>query len=136
MTPSGFELIELVAGIDYTPTFISTDKRVPSTEKTSLGYYQIGELAQYGLAKGPVFRIEFVKVSAVSTATHVKVWAIGNKDNTAPIYPLSYFNPTNGLTKLDIWLRKFEFCDQDGETVTETSYTVVGYKKNAMPVVW
>lgn len=136
MTPSGFELIELVAGIDYTPTFISTDKRVPATEKTSLGYYQIGELAQYGFAKGPVFRLEFADITSISTATHVKIWGLGNKDNSAPIYPISYFNKVNGLTRIDVWLRKFEFCDSSGNPVVESNYTVVGYKKNAMPVAW
>lgn len=136
MTPSGFELIELVAGINYTPTFISTDKRVPATEKTSLGYYQIGELTQYGFAKGPIFRIEFVDITTMSTATHVKIWGLGNKDNAAPIYPLSYFDVKYGHTRVDVWLQKFEFCDIDGNPVVENSYTVVGYKKNAMPVAW
>lgn len=134
MTSSGFELIELVAGLDYSPTFVSTDKRVPSTEKTSLGYYQIGELMQYGFAKGPIFKIEFVDLSSVS-ATHVKIWGLGNKDNAAPIYPITYLN---GLTNpvVEVWLKKFEFCDSAGTPAVETSYTVVGYKKNSMPIVW
>lgn len=136
MTPTGFELIELSAGLDYSPTFVSTDKRVPPTEKTTLGYYQIGELMQYGFAKGPVFKIEFVNIATMSSATHVKIWGLGNKDDAAPIYPLSYFDVKYGNTRIDVWLKKFEFCDQFGEPITESSYTVVGYKKNAMPVVW
>lgn len=134
---SGFELIKLTAGLDYSPTFVSTDKRVPANERTTLGYYQIGELTQYGLAKGPVFKIEFVDLSSISTATHVKIWGLGNKDDSAPIYPISYFDPSKSLTKtIDVWLKKFEFCNNSGTPVTENTYTVVGYKKNAMPTVW
>jgi hypothetical protein len=135
MTSSGFELIELVAGLDYSPTFVSTDKRVPATEKTSLGYYQIGELMQYGFAKGPIFKVEFVDLTSIATATHIKIWGLGNKDDSAPLYPITYIN---GLTNpiVDVWLKKFEFCDNAGNPVSESEYTVVGHKKNAMPIVW
>ena len=136
MTQTGFELIELTAGINYSPTFISTDKRLPANEKTTIGYNQIGEIAQYGFAHGPVFKIEFVNLSSIATATHVKIWGLGNQDAAAPLYPITYFNPSYGNTKLAIWLKKFEFCDNSGDPIEETNYTVVGYKKKAMPLAW
>lgn len=132
MTSIGYELIELVAGLNYAPTFVSTDKRAAPTDKTTLGYYQIGELMQYGFAKGPVFKIEFVDISSVATATHVKIWGIGNQDDAAPLYTVSYVKNRT----IDVWLKKFEFCDSSGNPVEESNYTVVGYKKAAMPIGW
>lgn len=134
MNSPGYELITLLAGVDYSPTFVSTDRRVPPTTKTSLGYYQIGADQQYGYSKGPVYRLELVDLSSV-TATHIKIWGLGNRDDSAPIYPISYINSlVNPI--VEVWLKKFEFCDSEGVIATETEYTIVGYKKNAMPIVW
>lgn len=135
MLESGVELITLGHGIVYEPTFVSTDKRVPSYEKTSLGYWQIGEIQQYGFAKGPVFKVEFVDVASAGTGvTHVKIWGIDNLNNDAPIYPITYF--TNFST-IPVYLKKFEFCDVSGtEVIPDGTYTVVGYKKKGMVSVW
>ena len=136
MINSATELILLqhasavVGGVDYTPTFISTDKRRMPEEKTSLGYYQIGVAAQYGLDMGPVYKMEFVDLSAV-TAGYIKIWGIGNKNDDAPIYPKSYLvaHPI-----IDVYLRKFEFVTALGVPVAPGgAYTIVGYKKKAIP---
>lgn len=134
MLSSASELIEIFAGNNYSPTFVSTDKRVPSDRPTSLGYQQIGETQQYGFAKGPIFRIEVVDVSSVGGVAGIKVWGLDNLDDSAPIYPISYFT-TN--SKIDVYLKKFEFVDGSGEVVIVAQpYTIVGYKKKNMPVVW
>ena len=135
MLESGVELITLEHGINYEPTFVSTDKRVPSYEKTSLGYWQIGELQQYGFAKGPVFKVEFVDVASPGAGiTHIKIWGIDNKNSDAPIYPITYFTK---FSTIPVYLQKFEFCDSGGNPVIPAgNYTVVGYKKKGMVSVW
>lgn len=138
MTGSGTELILLQhnsasadpGGIDYSPTKISTDKRLPAGTPSTLGYYQIGVNDQYGYAFGPVFKVEFVDLSAV-TATHIKIWGLDNKDDNAPIYPKSYL-VNHPLLK--VYLKKFEFVNSAGTVVPPGgAYTVVGYKKRALP---
>ena len=133
MLNSASELILLTAGVNYEPTFVSTDKRVPSSEKTSLGYWQIGELQQYGFAKGPIFKVEFVDLASIS-ATHVKIWGIDHKDDDAPIYPVTYLNAIK--RPIDAYLKKFIFCNSSGVEASETTYTVVGYKKKSMLSIW
>lgn len=136
MITSGTEIIALESGIDYSPTFVSTDKRAGRYERTSIGYWQIGETQQYGFSKGPVFKIEFADLSNISTATHIKIWGVDNKDSDAPIYPISYFTSMTSPALVEVYLRKFEFCDSNGEPVSETNYTVVGYKKRVIPLAW
>ena len=126
------EIITLEAGLDYSPTFIRTDKRRAANQPTSLGYVQIGELAQYGNAKGPIFKLEFVDLSGIATASHVKIWGLLNDDTNAPIYPLTYFST---VPSIDIFAKKFIFCDGSGVEVDETdNYLVIGHKKNVMPI--
>lgn len=126
------EIITLEAGLNYSPTFIRTDKRRSANETTSLGYMQIGELAQYGNAKGPIFKLEFVDLSGIATASHVKIWGLLNDDINAPIYPLTYFS---NVPWIDIFAKKFIFCDGAGVEIDETgNYLVVGHKKNVMPI--
>lgn len=128
------ELISLTAGLNYSPTFIRNDKRRPSTVPTSLGYYQIGELAQYGNAKGPIFRVEFADLSSLETAEYVKIWGLDNDDTNAPIYPVTYLQTWRPI--LDIYLKKFIFCDFSGTEIDETdNYTVIGYKRKTIPTV-
>ena len=135
MTNYATEIINLTAGLNYEPTFIRTDKRLPSTQPTSLGYYQIGELAQYGNAKGPIFRIEFADTSSIAVATHVKIWGLDNDDLTAPLYPITYLQ--NWRPILDVYVKKFIFCDSAGVEVDEEgNYTVIGYKKKTLPTVF
>ena len=136
MLESGTELITLQAEVNYEPTFISADKRVPAGTSTTLGYWQIGELQQSGFSRGPVFKIEFADISGIATATHVKIWGIDNKDNDAPIYPLTYFSGMASPAMVHVYLKKFEFCDSNGVTVTESDYLVVGYKKRVIPIAW
>ncbi len=134
---SGTELITLTHNVDYSPTFVSTDKRAYPGEKTSLGYMQIGATQQWGFARGPVFKIEFVSLAGVGAPTHVKIWGIDNLDDDAPIYPLTYFTSVNASRNtIDVYMKKFMFCDSAGAEVSPTTYTVVGYKKRAMPVAW
>jgi hypothetical protein len=134
MLNSGSELITISAGINYEPTFISTDKRAPAGVPTSLGYWQIGELAQYGFAKGPIFRVEFADLTAVGSS-YVKIWALENQDSNAPVYPISYLTTNRPI--MDIYFKKFIFCDALGEEVAEGgSYTIIGYKKKTMLTVW
>lgn len=134
MLNSAIELIKLTAGVNYEPTFISTDKRRPAGMPTSLGYYQIGEVQQYGYAKGPIFKIEFVDIANVSTATHLKIWGLDNVNDDVPIYSFEYLKTKT----FEIYLKKFIFCDGDGVAIEEelTSYLVVGHKKKVMPFNW
>jgi hypothetical protein len=128
------EIINLTAGINYEPTFIPTDRRRSATETTSLGYYQIGELAQYGNAKGPIFKVEFADLSSLATATQVKIWGLDNDDLNAPIYPVTYLQTWRPV--IDVYLKKFVFLDVLGDEVEETGYSVIGYKKRAIPTVY
>lgn len=135
MLESGTELITLLNNTVYSPTFVSTDKRRPSTTPTTLGYWQIGETQQYGFSRGPVFKVEFVDLSDVDAgATHIKIWGVDNEDDDAPIYPITYFsnNPT-----VHVYLRKLLFCDSAGNAVDPVgTYTIVGYKKRVLPLAW
>ena len=134
MLESGVELISLDHNIDYSPTFVSTDKRAAGGN-TTIGYYQIGDLQQYGFARGPVFKVEFVNLSSAG-ANYVKIWGIDNKDIDAPIYPITYLAPDKQPI-IHVYLKKFIFCDINGNPVTPSGeYTVVGYKKRAIPVAW
>lgn len=129
------EIISLEAGVDYSPTFIRTDKRRSASEQTSLGYYQIGVLQQYGNAKGSIFKVEFVDIEA-GPATHIKIWARENDDDNAPIYPISYLLSVNST--LLILLKKFIFCDSSGNEITGPTgtylgnYTIYGHKRNTL----
>jgi hypothetical protein len=135
MTNYATEIINLEAGLNYEPTFIRTDKRLPSNVPTSLGYYQIGELQRYGNARGPIFRIEFADTSAIAIATHVKIWGLDNDDTNAPIYPITYLQTWRPI--LDIYVKKFIFCNLAEEEIDETdNYTVIGYKKKTLPTVF
>ena len=135
MLESGTELITLLNDTVYSPTFISTDKRQPSTAPTTLGYWQIGETQQYGFSRGPVFKIEFANVDDLAVGvTHVKIWGVDNQDNDAPIYPISYIS-NNPI--IHVYLKKFLFCDAAGEPVEPAGdYLVVGYKKRVLPLAW
>ena len=135
MMNTGAELITLVNQLNYEPTFISTDKRAPAGAPTTIGYQQIGEVQQYGFAKGPVFKVEFVDFGTVTSPTHVKIWGIDNKDSDAPIYPISYLLNFPTIT---VYLKKFDFCDSTGASVAPDAadYTIVGYKKRGIPIAW
>jgi hypothetical protein len=127
------EIINLQEGVNYSPTFVSTDRR--SNVSTSLGYMQIGESAQEGNAKGPIFRVEFVDLSQISTATHIKIWGLENGDANAPIYPITYL--TTWKPTLDLYLKKFIFCDSAGEPVEEAGeYSIFGHKRKTLPTVY
>ena len=129
------EIIELGANINYEPTFIRTDNRLPANVPTTLGYLQIGELQQYGNAKGPIFRIEFADTTSIATATHVKIWGLNNVDINAPLYPVAYLQTWRPI--LDIYVKKFIFCDSAGiEVDEEGNYTVIGYKRHTIPTVF
>ena len=135
MTNYATEIINLTAGLNYEPTFVRTDKRRSALESTSLGYYQIGELAQYGNARGPIFKIEFADTSSIVTASHVKIWGLDNDDINAPLYPISYLNTWRPI--LDVYVKKFIFCDSAGVEVDEEgNYVVIGYKKKTLPTVF
>ena len=131
------EIITLEAGVDYTPTFVRTDNRRLANETTSLGYFQIGVLQQYGNARGPIFRLEFADLSNINSATHIKIWGKENDDTNAPLYPIVYLLSVR--TIVDVYLKKFIFCDAGGNEIDESNiygqpnYNIIGYKRNAMP---
>jgi len=135
MLESGIELIQLSDNTNYAPTFISTDKRVPAGTPTTLGYWQIGETQQYGFAKGPIFKVDFLEIvtGEGSSATHVKIWGIDNKDDAAPLFPINYLsaNPT-----VHVYLQKFLICDENGDAQSVESYNIIGYKKKGMLISW
>jgi hypothetical protein len=134
---SGTELIELTHNVDYSPTFVSTDRRVGPAEKSSLGYYQIGATQQWGFARGPIFKMEVVSLTGVGSPTHMKIWGIDNLDDDAPIYPLTYFSSASAAKNvIEVYLKKFIFCDSAGVLVAPTNYTIVGYKKRVLPIAW
>lgn len=134
MLESGVELINLYHDLDYSPTFKSTDRRAQGGS-TTLGYYQIGDLVQYGYARGPVFKVEFVSLGSAG-ASYVKIWGIDNIDNDAPVYPITYL-ASDKQPVIHVYLKKFIFCDINGTPVSPSgAYTVVGYKKRVMPVAW
>ena len=132
MTNTPTELIKLTNGVDYSPVWISTDRRQPDPTKTTMVYSQVGGPTaedKIGNTYGPIFRVEFVDVASI-TATHVKVWGIDNTDDDAAIYPVAYLalNP-----KLDIWLKKIEFTDADGLTVAGGTSIIYGHRKRTFP---
>jgi len=137
MTQTAHELILLDDGVDYSPTFVSTDKRAGRSGATSIGYHQIGVDQQYGFSRGPIAKIEFVDISAV-TATHVKVWGLGNEDDDAPIYPKAYFtSATSNRNIIPVYLKKFIFCNSSGvEAAAGGAYTVIGHKLKTAPLTW
>lgn len=129
---SGVELINLSHGVVYAPTNISTDKR--NIGRTTLSYWQIGETQQYGTARGPIYRVDFVDIDNIGPATHIKIWGIDNLDSDAVLFPVTYLSQ---YPQVPIYLRKFEFIDSSGELVTETNeYTIIGYKKRVIPIAW
>ena len=133
MTNYATEIITLEAGTNYAPTFIRTDRRIPANQPTSLGYIQIGAVAQEGNALGPIFKVEFADLTAVS-AVSVQIWGLENDDTNAPIYPIAYLTTWRPI--IDVYLKKFIFLDIENVEVDETEYTVFGYKKKTMPTVY
>ena len=133
---SAVEIIELQhyssispAGVTYAPQFISTDRRKLPGEKTTLGYYQVGDpntTGKIGNTSGPIYRMEFVDLSALG-GQYIKIWALENSDDNALIYPVLYLA---GKT-LDIWLQKFEIVDVNGDLDTpDGDYKIFGHRKN------
>lgn len=127
------EIIVLEADKVYSPTFIRTDRRRAANETTSLGRVQIGETEQFGNTLGPIFRVEFADLTRTNTATHIKIWGLYNDDINAPLYPIVYLLSTR--TIIDVYLKKFIFCDSLGNEVDESgNYSIFGYKRNSMPI--
>ena len=139
MENSGIEILNLAHASSSTPeksyelVFISTDRRTPAGQATTIGYNQVGgpnASDKIGNANGPVFRMEFVDVPASS---YIRVWAIDNADSDVIVYPTDYLinNP-----KLDIWLRKFEWTNSAGVTASAPgSYTILGHRKRIQAYV-
>lgn len=128
------ELLELTLDTSYQEVWISTDKRQPDPDKTTMKYAQLGgpnASDKIGNTYGNIFRIEVLAHSG--SATHLKVWGRDNDDSNAVLIPLTrffgtgYANPT-----LDIWLKKFDFTDSDGAAVTPSSYTVIGHRGRSL----
>jgi hypothetical protein len=137
MLDSGTELIKLEHNINYSPTFISTDRRRGPGQSTSIGYWQIGADAQQGVTHGPVFKMEFVDVIGASPGGYLKIWGIDNQGADAPIYPEAYFAMVNEQRLIHVYLQKFIFCDVVGNEVAPTlPHLIVGYKKRVIPFVW
>lgn len=123
--------------LSYEPIWISTDRRQPDPTKTSLKYAQVGgptSSDKIGNGYGPIFKVEFADLASVS-ATHIKVWAIDNDEiiSDGVVYPVSYLAGKS----LDIWLRKFEFTNANGETTAAGgTYTIVGHRKRQYPAIF
>lgn len=133
MENSGIEILNLTHAISYELQFISTDRRIPTGQPTSIGYNQIGgPLAgdKIGHANGPIFKVEFVDIPANE---HIRIWGIDNADADVVVYPTNYLinNP-----KLDIWLRKFEWTNAAGVTESApASYKILGHRKRIQSYV-
>lgn len=133
------EIIELAAGTDYSPYFVSTDRRRPSTERTSLGYFDVRESE----GNGPIFRLDFAYIdeSNVNTGTtFVKLFGLDALDietSRTLLYPLTYFykNGPSTLSRLDIFLKAFVFCDSNGNPINidPTYYKIAGHKLKTIP---
>jgi len=119
----------------YAPVWIVTDRRETDPNKTTLKYAQIGgpkATDKIGNAHGPIYMIEFVLIP--SSPTHIRVWGIDNDDQNAPIYPVEYLrkNP-----KLNIWLSKFEFTDENGLVSSSGGdYIIYGHRKRQYPAIF
>ena len=78
----------------------------------------------------------------------IKIWGVGNTNDDGVVFPLSYLsnNP-----KLDIYLNKFQFVDNDGEArlpIERTdisgpphggapvNFNITGYKKKTFPITF
>lgn len=119
--------------LSYAPVWISQDRRQPDPTKTTLKYQQLGGPKaedRIGNARGPIYMMEFVDLSALSAA-YISVWGLDNGDDPA-IYPVAYLilNPT-----LNVWLSKFEFTDATGTPVAAGGdYTIHGHRKRQIPI--
>lgn len=140
---SGTEVINLEGGIDYSPTFINTDKRAPAGSLTTIGYWQIGATAQYGDAHGPIYQIEFLDVAepVSNSVAYIAIWGIDNRSEPA-VYPISYFYDSTASEsiprKIDIHLKKFEYWNASKVDITDSvdhaETYVVGYKRRTFPL--
>jgi hypothetical protein len=140
MLESATEIIELAHAstaspdLDYSPVFISTDRRAAPGQPTTLGYFQVGgpkAVDKIGNTYGPIYMVEFVDVPASS---YIKIWGLDNNDANAPVYPTDYLidNP-----KMFVWLKKFEWTDVAGDPVTAPmSYKIFGHRKRTLPTVY
>lgn len=140
---SGTEVINLEGGIDYAPTFISTDKRAPAGSLTTIGYWQIGAAAQYGNSHGPIYQIEFLDVAepVAHNTAYIAIWGIDNHGEPA-VYPISYFydsiSSQSISRKINIYLKKFEYWDASEVDITNSidhlATYIVGYKRRTFPL--
>jgi hypothetical protein len=140
MLQSATEILELAHAssaspeMDYSPVFISTDRRAAPGEKTTLGYFQVGGPAavdKIGNTFGPIYMVEFIDIPSSS---YIKIWGLDNDDLNAPVYPTDYLidNP-----KVFVWLKKFEWTDSAGLTVSAPmSYKIFGHRKKTLPTVY
>lgn len=123
--------------LTYDPVWISTDRRQSDPTKTTLKFAQVGgptAADKIGNAYGPIYRIEFVDLSALSAA-YIKIWGLDNDNvnSDGAIYPVTYLA---GKT-LDVWLKKFEFTDANGDAVAAGgAYTIYGHRKRQYPAIF
>jgi len=130
---SSTEILTLENGISYAPVWIVTDKRISDPEKTTLKYPQVGgptAADKIGNANGPIFRIEVLS----ATASYIRIWGLDNDDDNAPVYPIARFTGAGASPILDVWLKKFEFTDANGNPVAAGNYQVLGHRKRNYPV--
>jgi len=132
------EIIKLSESVSYKPVYINADKRQPDIDKTTIKYLQVGgPLAtdKIGNALGAITKVEFVDLTNLASATHIKIWGVHNTDATAVVYPVSYLiaNPI-----LNIILSKFEFASDIGGTIVaevESAYVIYGHRTNTTPFI-
>jgi hypothetical protein len=143
MLSSSTELINIEASVDYSPTFVSTDKRAPLGSQTTIGYWQIGANEQNGHTHGPIYRVEFIDVAAAVSdgAAFIAIWGIDNR-STPAVYPISHFydsaNSINLPKTIDVFLQKFEFWDSGSidisDTVDPLDVSIIGHKRRTFPI--
>lgn len=124
--------------LTYEPVWISTDRRQADPTKTTLKFAQVGgptAADKIGNAYGPIHRVEFVDLSSVTGATHIKIWGLDNDDinSDGVVYPIAYLNQRT----IDVWLKKFDFTDAAGDPVTPGgTWTIYGHRKRQYPAIF
>lgn len=112
MNLTGYELVDLQSGVDYSPQFISTSKLLKGSAAAAAngpGYY----------SPMPVFKI---LITSNNNTGNIKLWGIGNDDDGGYVeIPKSSLKVGE---EYNIYLKKFEAA----------GITMVGYTSKNLPI--
>ena len=130
------EIISLNDAVSYKPVYINADRRQSDINKTTIKYLQVGGPGvadKIGNALGAIIKVEFVDLSALGAATHIKIWGVHNNDASAVVYPVSYLEGK----RLDLVLDKFEFASDIAGTPEAAggAFVILGHRKNTQPFI-